>query len=115
MKQLGEELVTDEVTALMELVKNAYDADATWVKIAINTKGVYSDSTKYFTDNKSGFITVEDNGFGMNEDEIIDGWLVISVSEKRKMKSEGRTTPEGRTPLGDKGLGRLSTQRLETD
>jgi len=112
VKQLGEELVTDEVTALMELVKNAYDADATWVKIAINTKGVYSDSTKYFTDNKSGFITVEDNGFGMNEDEIIDGWLVISVSEKRKMKSEGRTTPEGRTPLGDKGLGRLSTQRL---
>ena len=45
VKQLGEELVTDEVTALMELVKNAYDADATWVKIAINTKGVYSDST----------------------------------------------------------------------
>ena len=37
VKQLGEELVSDELTAIMELVKNSYDADADWVKITINT------------------------------------------------------------------------------
>ena len=39
IRQLGEELVPDEMTALVELVKNAYDADADYVKIDINTKG----------------------------------------------------------------------------
>lgn len=112
VKQLGEELVTDEVTALMELVKNSYDADASWVKIGINTKKTYDNNIQHFTNNKPGYILIEDNGFGMNDDDIVEGWLVISLSEKRKMKKEGRTTPQGRTPLGDKGLGRLSTQRL---
>ncbi len=112
VKQLGEELVTDEVTALMELVKNSYDADASWVRIAIDTKTAYENTIQHFKNNTVGYITIEDNGFGMNEDEILDGWLVISLSEKRKMKQEGKTTPQGRTPLGDKGLGRLSTQRL---
>ena len=37
IRQLGEELVPDEMTALVELVKNAYDADADYVKIDINT------------------------------------------------------------------------------
>ena len=49
----------------------------------------------------------------MNGDEIESGWLTISFSQKRRMRAEGRLTPKkGRTPLGDKGLGRLSTQRL---
>lgn len=111
VKQLGEELVTDEVTAIMELVKNAYDACSNWVKIDIDTKGTLSGEPYKYSGDK-GYIIIEDGGFGMTEDEVKKGWLVISLSQKRKMKELGEKTPCGRTPLGDKGLGRLSTQRL---
>lgn len=111
VRQLGEELVTDEVTAVMELVKNSYDADATWVKIDVNSTDSLSGPNYHFKDD-IGYISISDNGFGMDESEIKTGWMVISLSGKRKMKAAGLKTPAGRTPLGDKGLGRLSTQRL---
>lgn len=112
IRQLGEELVPDEMTALVELVKNAYDADADYVKIDINTKGKYSDEPLSYPDHK-GYIVVEDSGIGMNEDTIIKSWLTISYSSKRAGKDGvKKKTKKDRTPLGDKGLGRLSTQRL---
>lgn len=111
IRQLGAELVTDHTTALMELVKNSYDADADYVKITINTKDVLADQNLFYP-NKKGYIIVEDNGFGMDEDTIINSWLVISFSNKRAVDGVKPKTPKGRTPLGDKGLGRLSTQRL---
>ena len=37
VRQLGDELVSDEVTAIVELVKNAYDADATYAHVVVNT------------------------------------------------------------------------------
>lgn len=111
IRQLGAELVTDHTTALMELVKNSYDADADYVKITINTKDILDDQNLFYP-NKKGYIIVEDNGFGMDEDTIINSWLVISFSNKRAVDGVKSKTPKGRTPLGDKGLGRLSTQRL---
>ena len=108
--RLGEELITDAVQALVELVKNAYDADATWVKITIDTRGRnlwrrnYGDAT--------GFILVEDDGYGMDESTIRRGWLTIANSQKREEKVAGQVTLRGRTPIGDKGLGRLGSQRL---
>ena len=111
IRQLGAELVTDQTTALMELVKNSYDADADYVKITINTKDVLNDPNLFYP-NKKGYIIVEDNGFGMDEGTIINSWLVISFSNKRAVDGAKPKTPKGRTPLGDKGLGRLSTQRL---
>lgn len=111
VKQLGEQLVSDEITALLELIKNSYDADASYVSIEINTTGNYTKETLFYP-NHQGFIVVEDDGFGMNEDTILKSWLIISYSQKRKFKEEKNVTPKGRTPLGEKGLGRLSTQRL---
>ncbi|WP_411767530.1 ATP-binding protein [Winogradskyella sp. A3E31] len=111
VKQLGEQLVSDEVTALLELIKNSYDADASYVSIEINTTGTYIKDGLFYEKHK-GYIIVEDDGFGMNKETIMKSWLVISYSQKRKFKEEKRKTPKGRTPLGDKGLGRLSTQRL---
>jgi signal transduction histidine kinase len=111
VKQLGEQLVSDEITALLELIKNSYDADATYVSIEINTTGQYVKEKLFYQDHK-GFIVVEDDGFGMNEETIMKSWLIISYSQKRQLKEAKKTTPGGRTPLGDKGLGRLSTQRL---
>ena len=111
VKQLGEELVSDELTAIMELVKNSYDADAEWIKISINTIKSLEEENLTFKNTK-GHIIIEDNGHGMNYTDIISRWLFISGSHKREMKEKGEVTRKGRTPLGDKGLGRLSTQRL---
>ena len=112
IRQLGEELVTDEVTAIMELVKNAYDADADWVMVEVNTEEKFSDSSVYYKDSVPGYIAISDNGFGMSEKDIRDKWMKISLSFKKKFKIDGQTTPKGRTPLGEKGVGRLSTQKL---
>lgn len=111
VRQLGDELVSDEVTAIVELVKNAYDADATYARVVVNTADAVPLEGTQFPKAK-GYITIEDDGFGMSGAEINQGWLVISLSTKRTMKQKGQTTPKGRTPLGDKGLGRLSTQKL---
>lgn len=111
VRQLGEELVSDEVTAIVELVKNAYDADATFANVVVSTNDPPPLGTTNI-DGAKGYVTIEDDGLGMNEDEIRNGWLMISLSAKRKMKAGGKRTPKGRTPLGDKGLGRLSTQKL---
>lgn len=108
--RLGEELITDIVQALVELVKNSYDADATWVNVTIDTRGKnrwgrdYADAT--------GAILVEDDGHGMDETTIRRGWLTIANSPKREAKAAGQVTRLGRTPIGDKGLGRLGSQRL---
>ena len=105
--QLGEELVTDAEQAILELIKNSYDADAEWVRLLVNTSDKQSSSQK-----KPGLIRVEDNGCGMTLDTLRDGWLRISLSLKREIKALGKTSNKGRTPLGDKGLGRLSTMKL---
>lgn len=112
IRQLGEELVPDEMTALLELIKNSYDADASYVKININTTGVYTEESLTYHDHK-GYIVVEDSGVGMDSETIVKSWLTISYSNKRADSNGVKTkTAKARTPLGDKGLGRLSTQRL---
>ena len=111
IRQLGAELVTDQVTALMELIKNSYDADANYVKVTIDTTGSFLDNSLFHKTHK-GYIIVDDDGFGMDRETILQSWLVISYSNKREVNGVKPKTPKGRTPLGDKGLGRLSTQRL---
>ena len=108
--RLGEELITDVVQALVELVKNSYDADATWVKVTVDTQSKNRWGRSY--PNATGTIIVEDDGHGMSQRAIEQGWLTIANSPKRLQKAAGQTTPRGRTPIGDKGLGRLGSQRL---
>lgn len=110
IRQLGAELVSDEVTALMELIKNSYDADASYVRIVIDTEGTCT--IPGINKSHKGYIVVEDNGFGMDKETLLKSWLIISYSNKREVNGVKPKTPKGRTPLGDKGLGRLSTQRL---
>lgn len=99
--QLGEQLIENEVTALLEIIKNSYDADATHMFIEINTL--------VSTDHGQGFIRITDNGNGMNKDQIIKGFLLISTISKFEKEPSIR---HKRVPLGEKGVGRLSTQRL---
>ena len=94
--QLGRDSIKDHSTALVELVKNSFDADASKVEVEIYCKG----------DNK--YIRVADNGFGMTETEIDENWLRIGFSEKRKSK----TSKKGRRKTGEKGIGRIASDRL---
>lgn len=98
MQQLGASLISDDLSCLVELIKNAYDADSIIARIIIDAPDR---------------IVIEDDGNGMDEETIKRGWLTISNSLKMEQKRLGVLTPRHRrTPLGDKGLGRLSTQRL---
>ena len=109
--QLGESLISDVVQALIELVKNCYDADASYAKVTIDTQGVIDVAGAIYP-SLGGRIIVEDDGHGMDLADVESGWLTISNRKKRDLKQAKKTTPGGRTPLGDKGLGRLGVQRL---
>jgi signal transduction histidine kinase len=98
LSRLGEELIPDIDQGIIELVKNAYDADATECKIALKNPR-----------SGEGSITITDNGVGMSADQIRQGWLVIGRSAK---SAQRRTARFGRVPVGDKGLGRLAALRL---
>lgn len=110
--KLGEELISDETQALLELIKNAYDADASYVRVEIDTHNVPGGLLLEPDPGRAGYIKVVDDGNGMDRAAIREGWLIIARSPKRSFKREGRVTAKERTPLGDKGLGRLGTQRL---
>jgi signal transduction histidine kinase len=110
--KLGQELISDELQALLELVKNSYDADASYVRVRIDTEGspeglILGDDLE-----RPGFIEIDDDGSGMDLESIRNGWLLIARSQKAEFKEQRKETAKGRTPLGDKGLGRLGAQRL---
>lgn len=111
--QLGADLISDDIQALIELIKNSYDANATYAHVQIDTKDaplIAYHETFYPT--AKGFIKIADDGDGMNLDSIRNGWFVVSHSAKRQLKASGKQPAGKRTPLGDKGLGRLGSQRL---
>ena len=95
---LGESLIKNESIALLELVKNSYDADATECDVFFEE-----------TQGKISSITITDNGCGMNAQIIRDIWLVIGTDNKKKIIEQGK---EGRYPLGEKGIGRLGVHKL---
>jgi signal transduction histidine kinase len=110
--QLGEQLITDDEQAILELVKNSYDADAQKVKIRIESDYVPTEND-HVPSEAVGLIEIEDDGVGMDQKGIADGWLMISVSMKRQQKLDREPSKLfGRLPLGDKGLGRLGTMKL---
>src|SRR5215470_6204505 len=99
--QLGETLISDEVQAIVELVKNSYDADATWSRVVVDTAAVTTAETSFFPGCK-GQVVVEDDGTGMDAGEIRRGWLTVADSSKREAKRDRQVTPKfHRTPLGD--------------
>ncbi len=93
---LGRDSIKDHTTALIELVKNCYDADANHVDVEVLCK-----------DGKN-IIRVSDNGFGMTREQLLNSWLRIGFSSKR----ESKLSELGRRRTGEKGIGRISTDRL---
>lgn len=98
INKLGLELVGKQETALMELIKNAYDADATEVTVDF-----------FNAEKEDGKLVIQDNGSGMNLETIKNAWMNISTD----FKQENKISPKyGRVRAGRKGIGRFSVQRL---
>lgn len=91
LRELGERLVGQPHIALAELVKNAYDADATRCHVTI----------------EEDEITVQDNGHGMSEKEFLEHWMTIGTRHKQENSTSRRFE---RQVTGSKGVGRLAAQ-----
>jgi len=98
---IGRDLIQDHYAAVIELVKNAYDADSPDVTISFSVP----------EKRDRLIITVEDSGHGMTRDTVINKWLVPSTDDKLKRKA----SPGGRTMQGRKGIGRYAAALLGAD
>lgn len=100
----GEDLVTNDNVAILELVKNSYDAFAFNVEIEFGKN-----------EKNEEFIKISDDGLGMSKDVIIDAWATFATPYKKNNPVVKRTIgKEEKTRIvsGNKGLGRFSAARL---
>jgi len=98
---IGKELITDDFIAMFELVKNSFDANAKRVDITLESLG-----------SKGAKIVIEDNGDGMDKDDIVGKWLFVAYSAKKKQQDYRDKIAGGRIFAGAKGIGRFSCDRL---
>lgn len=95
--RLGRELVAKQDTALIELIKNSFDADATTVTV------------KFASQNQRPAIEIQDNGSGMTQQDLINGFLRLASANK---VSEPLSPKYHRRRAGRKGIGRFAAHRL---
>ena len=98
---IGRDLIQDNYAAVVELVKNAYDADSPDVLIEFKVSPLHSGYS----------IVISDHGHGMSRDDVVNKWMVPSTEDK----FERRKSPSGRTMQGSKGVGRYAASILGTD
>jgi len=96
LARLGEELNQSPDQSILELIKNSYDADANTCTVELSNSP------------NGSYISITDDGDGMDVNGIQNGWLVLGKSEK----SNAAETRLGRKPAGSKGLGRLAALRM---
>ncbi|ERJ19258.1 Two-component sensor histidine kinase protein [Salinisphaera shabanensis E1L3A] len=102
IRALGEDLISSEQVAILELVKNAYDADASCV--AVRFKGELEKNTSC--------IEIEDDGVGMNLGTVRSAWMEPGTATKKK---NTRSSFLNRRVLGEKGVGRFASARLASE
>lgn len=100
VERLGEQLVAKKTTALSELIKNAYDADASSVSVEF-----------IGTEEPGGMIIIHDDGQGMDHKDLLRGFMTISTSDKI---ANPTSLKYHRAKAGKKGIGRFSAQKLGT-
>ena len=98
---IGRDLIQDSNAAVVELVKNAYDADSPDVQLEFTVSPLHSGYS----------IVIADHGHGMSRDNVVNKWMVPSTQDK----FDRRKSPSGRTMQGSKGVGRYAASILGTD
>ena len=102
MTTLGLELISSDVVAITELVKNSYDADARVVLIRLTHE------FDRLGPPGTSRIQILDDGHGMDEKTILETWLEPATS----FRTRSQTTAGGRRVLGEKGVGRFAAAKL---
>lgn len=101
IKIIGRELISNDVVALVELIKNSFDADSK--NIEIKFIDIFS---------KSGEIIIKDDGCGMSFEKINNVWLEPATPDKKSISEPTFSSLYGRRMLGEKGIGRFAVHRL---
>ncbi len=100
---LGADLVTNDIVAVIELVKNAYDAFACNVWLSFEHDPIQGD-----------YLEIKDDGHGMLRKTIENTWCTIATPNKQRHPYVESGDGHKRRVSGEKGLGRLSAARLGT-
>jgi len=101
--QLGDQLIRNESIALLEIIKNSYDAYASSVHVLM----------KNMDSLDTGEIIIEDDGSGMDADIIKNVWMQPGSDYKLKIINAIKSPKEGqRIPIGEKGIGRFGVHKL---
>ncbi len=108
LAMLGDQLIKNEQIALVEIIKNSYDADADWVNVR------FENFNEDMSANEESSIVVEDNGCGMTPDDIRNAWMNPATPQKYNKKQAGKiNTPKNeRVIQGEKGIGRFAVLKL---
>lgn len=106
LTMLGDQLIKDEKTALVELIKNSYDADATEVTIS------FKDFTEDWGITDTSRIVIKDDGIGMSEETVETVWMRPATPAKKSVTGEPRRTKKRRIMQGEKGIGRFAMLKL---
>jgi signal transduction histidine kinase len=104
---IGKDLINDDNIAILELVKNAFDADAKKVTVKFTNLKNNDDATVDSFSEQTSRIIIQDDGLGMDLNDIINKWLNIAYSEKKTNNRQHK-----RLMAGAKGVGRFSCDRL---
>ncbi|WP_308992741.1 sensor histidine kinase [Mariniflexile litorale] len=111
-KLIGLENFSNEEGAIIELVKNTYDADSANCILLFDlvyTETLNKEGERLFqTDKQNSKIYIIDNGVGMTKDIISNQWMTIGTDDKLYQ----HLSDNGRVKTGAKGIGRFALNRL---
>jgi hypothetical protein len=99
LRTLGEELISSEIVAILELVKNSYDADARLIIVQFSGEPLEG----------KGSLEVSDDGHGMDMNTVQGAWMEPATDVKKKVQQSKYLK---RRLLGEKGVGRFAAARL---
>ncbi len=111
MNIIGDQLITNKIVGVIEVVKNCYDADAENVQVRFFN--VQNRGKDYLAESERPYIEIEDDGDGMTLDIIKNVWLRPATPHKLDKKNKkDNTTEKGRIIQGEKGVGRFAIHKL---
>ncbi len=112
IKTIGEELISNDIVAVIELVKNSYDANASIIIIKFEGRVIdvkEGRKTKKVLIKQGSSIVISDDGIGMNLDTVKSAWMEPATINKKNTK---HSLGNRRRHTGEKGIGRFASAKL---